>query len=560
MKKILKKIQPWFDEYALIVLSGFLLAFIPLYPKLPLFDIIPGYLVRVRIEDFFVALAVLIWIIQVARKKIVWKTPLTKPVVYYMIAGFLSILSAVFITKTVPAELLHVGKTTLHYFRYIEYFSIFFILFSAIKTKKHLEVLLKVLFGTILVIIIYGFGQKYFYWPVYSTMNREFSKGLRLYLTEHARVQSTFGGHYDLGGYLVLMLPLVLAASYAFVKKSSRFFLRILFFFGTWQLIVGASRSSFASFFVAIGIVLLFFTFDQKTIWKKIKWLSLQLLSLGFMIGILLSIFGEDINERFLQTLEGFPELNSTYHRLNGQRKDFMYTYLPQVTGITTLRDRLKPDNGISTDEATLALDKDNVLVPSDQRPTTERPGDVYVNVPDLQKVASTSADGTVTYTTIEVERTYSDNALIYGLSYAIRLDSLWPRAISGFTTNPVFGSGYATLTKEAVGQFTEAESTDNNYLRALGETGLAGFLTFFGAVFLAIWLSFKTLTKKISLNGYEKTIIVGFISGSIGLLVNAMAIDIFAASKVAFSFWALAGMALSIYVKKNKTKRKFKK
>ena len=58
-----KKFTNWFDENILFVFSTFLLAFIPLYPKIPLFDIIPGYIVRVRLEDIFITIAGLLWLV-----------------------------------------------------------------------------------------------------------------------------------------------------------------------------------------------------------------------------------------------------------------------------------------------------------------------------------------------------------------------------------------------------------------------------------------------------------------------------------------------------------------
>lgn len=230
--KLLKKSLVWFDQHGLLIMASFLLAFIPLYPKLPLFEAIPGYIVRVRLEDLIVLFTLLLWGVQLLRKKVTWKTPLTYLIIAYAVVGFLSILSAVYITKTVPAELLHVGKTTLHYFRYLEYFSLFFILYSAIRTTKDALISLIIIISTVTAVSLYGIGQKYFYWPVYSTMNREFSKGIRLYLTEHARVQSTFGGHYDLGAYLVITLPIIMSAFYLVKKNSYKVLTGLAFFIG----------------------------------------------------------------------------------------------------------------------------------------------------------------------------------------------------------------------------------------------------------------------------------------------------------------------------------------
>ena len=114
-----RAIASWISDNLLLILAYFLIAFIPLYPKLPLFDIIPGYIVRVRVEDFVVLLAAFVWLVQFLRGKIVWRTPITWAIAAYAVVGILSTISAVVLTKTVPAEFLHIGKTVLHYFRYL---------------------------------------------------------------------------------------------------------------------------------------------------------------------------------------------------------------------------------------------------------------------------------------------------------------------------------------------------------------------------------------------------------------------------------------------------------
>ena len=253
-----KKLSRWFDENFLFIFSTFLLAFIPLYPKIPLFDIIPGYIVRVRFEDILIAVAGLFWVIQIIRKKTTWKSPLTKLISTYALVGLFSLLSAVFIIHTIPLELIHIGKSSLHLLRYLEYFFLFILMYSSINTQKQAKTIIWSILTTVFLISFYGLGQKYWYWPVYSTMNREFSKGIRLYLTEHARVQSTFGGHYDLGAYLLIMLPIILSSAFLSKKKWKKRIFHLVHAFGLWLLIMSASRASFASYGLAMLLVLIF--------------------------------------------------------------------------------------------------------------------------------------------------------------------------------------------------------------------------------------------------------------------------------------------------------------
>jgi O-antigen ligase len=137
----------------------------------------------------------------------------------------------------------------------------------------------------------------------------------------------------------------------------------------------------------------------------------------------------------------------------------------------------------------------------------------------------------------------YSANALKYGLSVAIRLDALWPRAIEGFMRDPLLGSGYSTLTKSTVDEFTQAESTDNDYLRMLGETGLLGTLSFLGILGYLAYIGYRHTGDKNDL--VTRLVSFGIIGSIVGLLVNAATIDVFESSKVAYSLWILSAVAI---------------
>ncbi len=241
----MKKILSWLDDNLLTLLTGFLIVIIPLYPKIPMAEIIQGYIVRMRLEDLLVMGTFLLWIIQLIRKKVsLPKNSITKYILAYLLIGFLSVLSAIFITETVPLFRDHIMKAFLHWFRRIEYFSLFFITYSAIRSKKDLLLFIKVGLVTLIGVILYGIGQKYFYFPAFSTMNREFSKGVRLYLQPNSRLLSTFGGHYDLAGYLMMLITITLPAAWLMNKNK---ILKILLYLGTilgyWCLVLTTSRT-----------------------------------------------------------------------------------------------------------------------------------------------------------------------------------------------------------------------------------------------------------------------------------------------------------------------------
>lgn len=501
----------WLDDNLLSFLAGFLLVFIPLYPKIPLLDAIPGYIVRIRIEDLLISLTCLIFFIWVIRGKIKLQSiPLFKPVIIYLAIGFISMLSAVFIVKTVPLELLHVGKMVLHYFRRIEYFSLFFILYSAIKTPKQVKIFTFLILFSIIGVSIYGFGQKYLYWPAFSTMNREFAKGWLLYLTEHSRVLSTFGGHYDLAAYIMMMLTFLWSLFFGVKSKIGRFLIFSVIAAAFWILILTASRTSFIAYIGSTSLIILLWIFRRNISWVFTRWFGVMVLSLFVMLS-----FG-DLSERFTKLLK----LNQRF----GGLKNIL----------------LQPATKPPEDKAYFLVNNlEAVTSKSDQPPTPLKPGERPVDVEkDIPDVVS-SGTGEITFK----PRTYSETALKYDLSTGIRFDALWPRAIAGFLKNPLLGSGYSTLTKTQVEEFTEAESTDNDYLRMLGETGLLGALSFLGILGVSVFLIWKSLSGVKS--PWLYALFVSAIGLTFGLLINAVYIDVFEASKVAYSYWAFMGLVL---------------
>jgi len=102
--------------------------------------------------------------------------------------------------------------------------------------------------------------------------------------------------------------------------------------------------------------------------------------------------------------------------------------------------------------------------------------------------------------------------------STSIRLNVEWPRALRAFKKNPLLGTGYSSITL----------ATDNDFLRLLGEIGILGFLSFI-LIFSSIFnLARKMISKLFKLNGVEKAFVVSFVGGLIGILLNAIFIDIF--------------------------------
>ncbi len=620
MKEAFRRVLAWFDEYFLLYMSVFLLFFIPLWPKIPLASILPGYIVRLRLEDVLVFITFVIYLIQMWRGKVRWRMPTWQLIAAYVAFGFLSILTGIFVIHTIPFDLkdgvwsisnvlvagVHVAKSFLHWARYIEYFFLAFVFYSSIKNKKVLPILSACLVTTVMAVSVYGWGQKYLYWPVYSTMNREFSKGVALRLTEHARVQSTFGGHYDFAAYLVLLLPfawLIARESRKIWPGAAGKFMRVYswlaHFAGVWSLIISAARTSFLAYGVSMLLMFALDVFLRSGEFKQKMgaWLWQQVVYFVIVLVIMFG-WGGDIVERFEHPFDRISLVHNSYQALVAWRQE-----LPGKLG---WKQRERPE-GVEMGE--FVMDEQSVLTPTDTQPSpivsdnppaqefvtqtptqiesesegaatkmyeldtrdegasevvettaqespapndslipeqdfgesqitdANRPADVYVDVPDLL----TAYDASGNAYTYEAPRTWSANAEKYGLSMAIRLDTLWPNAIAGFSRNPLLGSGYGTLTKgDSLTVFTEADSTDCNYLRTLGETGLLGFICFYGAI---VWALISAWRHRLVTDPIYRTLILAYFGGMIGILVNALYIDVFVASKVAFTVWMLTGI-----------------
>lgn len=218
------KIINWIKENPLLLFTLFLFAFIPLYPKLPLLDIKNTW-VYIRIEDFIIVLAWVIFGIAYLKKKATVNTPLSIPILIFWIIGGIATLNGIlFIFPKLANVFPHLA--VLNFLRRVEYLSVFFLAYTAVKKKQAITPIIIVLFLTMLAVFVYGIGQRLWGFPAFETMNEEFAKGIPLRLSALSRVPSTFAGHYDLAAYLILLIPVL--GSMIFGYKN--WFIRILFF------------------------------------------------------------------------------------------------------------------------------------------------------------------------------------------------------------------------------------------------------------------------------------------------------------------------------------------
>src|SRR5581483_5758613 len=130
------KILKWIGDNILFLCTLFLLAFIPLYPKSPLLDVVNTW-VYVRAEDFIAGIVLLIWLALVMRRKITLQTPLTIPILLFWLLGGLATIHGVLLIFPHIANVFP-NVAFLSFLRRIEYISVFFIAFAAMKDKRFL--------------------------------------------------------------------------------------------------------------------------------------------------------------------------------------------------------------------------------------------------------------------------------------------------------------------------------------------------------------------------------------------------------------------------------------
>lgn len=447
----------------------FLSSFILLYPKFPLVNI-PGTYVAVRIEDLLIGFTVLFWFVVNLRKyKQILSKTISQSMIVFWLVGLLSVISGALITFSV---LPHLG--VLHWLRRVEVMSLFFVAATVIKTRQQFLTLLKWLLAVNTLIIIYGFGQIYLGFPVISTTNREFSKGLLLQLTSGARVNSTFAGHYDLAIYLSIVVVLIGTLFFYFKNRRTQALLILSGLFSFALLGLTAARVSFVA-----AIAGLAFSFWYSG--KRILIVALIIASIA-VIGLV-----PQLRHRLVATI--------TVNLLEGGGPK----YAPQEGELTIFT----PDNKVAEGS------KSGVIKEATSSTASSKQSTISADIAPGEPINTTE---------LGVYR-----------SFNIRTDVEWPRAIRAFAKNPLLGTGYSSITI----------ATDNDYLRALGETGILGTL----ALVLVFLIIIKRFLSEMN-NGekLEKLIIVSSLGMIFVVLITATFIDVLEASKIASMFWLMMG------------------
>ncbi len=508
----MKKFLSFLDNNILRFFIALAILFIPLYPKVPSIGISHVW-VYIRLEDFLILLVTLVWFIQLVRKKVSLPRPEGYALVAYWIVGLVSLIYCLLFVASHLANFFP-QIAAFEYLRRIEYMILFFAAFSSVKKRSDIVFYLITLSITVTLITLYGFGQKFypilwtlfpaffkhypFCFPAYLTGNEEFAKGTPFCLDTLSRISSTFGGHYDLAAYLVFVIPVFIALFIVMRRWYLKVFLALLVFLAIEVLNFTSSRTSFGAY--VIGVV------GMLILWKK-KWWIIPVLIVSFGS---LFVFSNSTLARFAKTI--------------------------QPVQIVQIKPGSNPDlqKIISKTQITVA----------NSHPQSPAPGTVTVGNEGGNDLASVSGQ---VLTNAELQSLEEQNinistvsgafllrkAYALDISFTTRFQAEWPRDWQAFLSSPIFGTGYSSLTL----------ASDNDYLRALGETGLIGTLSFL-FIFILFGIFMKNTIGAVK-DPITKALLFGLAGGIVGLLVNAVLIDVFEASKVAEPFWILLGIGL---------------
>lgn len=534
------KTLAYIDQHILGILTLLFLIIIPLYPKFPLFSINNTH-ISIRLEDFYVGFMSLIFGIQILRRKVTFDRFFLKYILIFWAVCICSFVLNAFITK----KIFFVNQGLLHTLRRVEYMIPFFIAYAAFASGrmidakntaiKHLDRYLYLVLTVVLVVCLYALGQKsselfqpirdifqslyetntgiissiayflfrFFDFPAVQTMNAEFAKGSLLILTPFARVSSTFAGHYDLAAYLVFFIPFL--AAYI-IRGTHRVRSIVTYALAILTLIFTASRISFGAFIVSI---VLFGVYTRK--WK--------LLIGTILLTSILMYTNSDMTQRFRDMFQQRQVFENTRTGEEIIHQDLSKETLPAGSQF------IKTGKGTSINNNSKALKVYKQELMNKEIEEARKNGRIITQEQAADIVAKKYIN--------DFKNVVVKNVVAGDTSLATRTQVEWPRAWKAFLSNPLLGTGPGSIT----------ESTDGDYFRWLGETGLLGAGLF---LFILCQIFIRVYKSALGVRSHDKYLYIGICVGMIALLINATLIDVFEASKIAFTFWTVMGLVIA--------------
>ena len=309
----------------------------------------------------------------------------------------------------------------------------------------------------------------------------------------------------------MLVIPIVLGISLSVKKITYKLLSIILFIAAVIVLIFTASRISFIAYLVASISTLILYR-------KKLLIIPLLLLSI-----VLLIAFSDSTAKRFLSTIRVSSIVTNDQGQLIGEA-------LPQdlKKKISKTGETFQPPPPAQN----LPVGSGFIGLPGKTTPVATSVAMVEKTLSNEETKRLKLAAGSTQVSTVSGSFLVK-KALVYDISFTTRFQAEWPNAWNAFLRNPLLGSGYSTITL----------ATDNSLLRALGETGALGLFSFL-FIFIIFGIALKEISPHIN-DKFTKGFIFGLAGGVLGLIINALLIDVFEASKVAENLWIILGIGI---------------
>ncbi len=509
MKKLSQLLKTIDDNLFHWTFIAFIVA-VSLLPKFPLQHVEYTY-IKIRIDDLLPVILCLVFFIQWARRKLQLRTKFFWNVMAFWAAVFISFAFGYYYLHTIREPVFNVGL--LHSLRRVQYMIVFFVAMSAVISDARFKTYLKTYFITLLLVALYGIGQKFpmiiadrqFCLPSIQSMNPAYVDGRLLCLSMSDRVNSTFGGHFDLAGYVTFSIPIIIGLYFS--RNHKRYV--GLFILALLILLYTSARSSFLAYLASTFLFILFA--------RRWKFFFLALALTGALL-----LTTKDMTKRFAQTFQ------------------VKTVFINEQTGQEQVSQKISVNN-LPAGNAKVNSKLTNKLTATKPKVSDEEIRQAAIN----EVVANANQKGEV-LTTVQIQQRANEiskfikpqQLVLCDISCSTRLQVEWPRAIAAFQTSPLLGTGPYSLT----------EATDNDILRWLGEFGLLG-TTLFMALLIRICVTTWKYAKKYS----EPFVLYGFVFGTVALLINALYVDVFEASKIAYNFWTVAGLMVGLqYAKKS--------
>jgi len=243
---------------------------------------LPGREVALRFDDYLIFILFITWLAYMAVEKevgVFQKTPLNFPIAVYVSICIL------FTARAMVLGFVNPVKSSFYVVKYIEYFALYLMVVNLVKDHRFLKQILISVLITYLIVNVYAYVLV--------------AQGVpRIYAPFDVDVAAKSGESAALGGYLLVIMPVILALfCYGPTAKFSYSMLG-LFLFSLVPFAYTLSRASFLAF-VPMFLVILALTTKRR--------LALTLMIMGGLIfsPIILPKATKDVTSRITETFQG---------------------------------------------------------------------------------------------------------------------------------------------------------------------------------------------------------------------------------------------------------------